>query len=63
MEALQQSVVQVSSDSCSLADARLHRHLKFMMQLPDSALVGRPQQYQKQKRAERAKPVRLVVRW
>ena len=50
MEALQQSVVQVPRDSCALADARLQRHLKVMMQAPDSVLVGRPQQCQKELR-------------
>ena len=44
MKALQQSVVQVPGNSCSLADSRLQRHLEIMMQLPDSQLVGRPQQ-------------------
>ena len=33
-----------------------------MMQLPETRLIGRPQQRHKEHRAERAEPVRLVVR-
>ena len=48
MEALKQSVVKVPRDACALADTRLQRHGELMMQLPDTQLVGCPQQRQKQ---------------
>src|SRR5208337_4870766 len=37
-------------------------HVELMLQLPDTPLVRRPQQRQEERRAEGAKPIRLVVR-
>ena len=54
--------MQVPRDPCALAHARLQRHLELMMQLPDAQLVRRPEQRQKEARAESAKPIRLVIR-
>ena len=42
LETLQQRVVQIASNACALADARIERHLEFMMQLADPVLVGPP---------------------
>ena len=36
----------------------LQAHVEFVLQLPDTELVGRPQQCQKNGRAEGSKPVR-----
>src|SRR5271165_2524832 len=54
--------MQLARNACALADTRVQRDLELMMQLPDTPLVGRPQQRQKEHRAEGAKPVCLVVR-
>jgi hypothetical protein len=44
VEALQERVVQIASDACSLADTSLERHGELMMQLPDAQLIDCPQQ-------------------
>ena len=62
LHALQQRVVQFARDARALFDAPLQAHVEFPLQLPDTELVGRPQQCQKSGRAESAKPVRPSTR-
>ena len=62
MKALQQGVVKITCNSRTLADPRLQCHLKLMMHLPQTPLVGRPQQSQDGDCAEGAKPIGLPVR-
>ena len=62
LHALQQGVVQFASDTRALIQARFGCHAEFPLQLPDTKLVGRPQQCQKSAHAERAEPACLVER-
>ena len=59
LHALQQRVVQFAGDTRALIQARLACHAEFALQLPDTELVGRPQQCQKSGRAEGSKGVGL----
>jgi hypothetical protein len=63
VETLQQGVVQVARNAGALADSRLERHLETVMQLPDPDPVPSPEQPQPSRRAERAEPGGLVIRW
>ena len=51
--------MQLARDSRALVQPRLAGHVEFVLQLPDTELVGRPQQRQKNGRAKGAKPVGL----
>src|SRR5271167_4877867 len=54
VKSLQQSVVKLPRNPRAFAHARLQRHVELLVQVPDTQLVSRPQQYQKQGRAEAA---------
>ncbi len=62
MEALEQSVVEIASDAGPLSDARLQRQREFVAQLPEPDLVHCPHKRQNEKCAQRAEPIRLVIR-
>ena len=57
LKALQQRVVQFAGDARPLVDALLQAHVEFLLELPDTELVGRPQQCQKNGRAKGSKPI------
>src|SRR5208337_808506 len=61
MKTLQQSVVQIARDPCALTDPCVQRHIELLLQLPDSQLVGRPQQCNESGHTQRPKPIRLVI--
>src|ERR1700723_490173 len=61
MKALKQGVVKVTRNSGALIDTRAQCHLELMMHLPQTPLVGRPQQRQDEGCAEGAKPIGLPV--
>src|SRR5208337_4368700 len=56
MEALQQRVVQITRDTCSLADALFQAHVELLRQLPQPQLVQPPQQCHKSGHAHHAEP-------
>ena len=54
VEALKESVVEISGNPCALAHARVQCHLELMVQVPDTQLVGEPQHRQQHRRAQTA---------
>src|ERR1700757_4179345 len=56
METLKQSVMKIAGNTRTLTDTRIERQFELMAQLPQTQLVGSPQQRQKKHCAKNAKP-------
>src|SRR5208337_1339774 len=62
LQTLEQSIMELASDTGSFTHPCFDGRVEFPPKLPDAQLVGRPEQRQKEARAESAKPIRLVIR-
>src|SRR5208282_4639563 len=60
LQTLEQSIMELTSDTRSFTHPCFDGRVEFPPKLPDSQLVRRPQQCQQEDRAKGAEPIRLV---